>query len=196
MQRARYWRDPDYYRQLARESYARNNPRKPRVPDERFLPECRLACDNCPYRDCILPANWLKQAYFNEFKKNNPDYFRQYREEHKEERKAYNKERYLQKRDDILAKQRLHRQKPEVKAARAAYDKQWQKSNPDAVKKKKAKYVASHREEIRARKKAYNASHQEEIRAQRRSYYAAHKDEICAKRREQYAARKKEVLHN
>ncbi len=154
--RARYWRDPDYYRQLARESYRRRYDPRPKKLDQRFQPECQFHCDDCPYPDCILPTDWRRRAYAEDFINRNPDYFRQYRLEHREELKAYNQQYYADHKEKRWEYQRAHRQKPEVKAQRAAYDKAYRQT----------------------------AAGKESARRRRAKYYAAHKDQINAKRRE------------
>lgn len=168
-QRERYWKDPEYRRQLSRESYARRHPKKQQSIDERFMPACRLQCEECQHPDCILPHDWLKKAYAAEFLAKHPDYFKQYRLEHAEERKDYERQRYQQKKPEILKRQKEHRQKPEVKAKRAEYDRQYRKAHPESAK---------------LRKKRYAEAHPDRVRAQKRAYYAAHKDEINARRRE------------
>lgn len=162
--RARYWRDPDYYRQLARESYRRRYIPHPKKLDQRFQPECQFRCDACPYPDCILPADWKRRAYAEDFIKRNPDYFRQYRQEHSEELKAYNHQYYATHKEECREYQKEHRQKPEIKAQRAAYDKAYRQTpaGKESAKRRKAKYYAAHREEINEKRREKRRNQKEQ----------------------------------
>lgn len=156
-QRERYWADPEYSRMRAREYYSRSYEKHPKAIDKRFLPECGLQCFECRHEDCILPPDWLKKAHNEDFKKNHPDYFTQYRATHREERSAYGKRRYVANKETVLQQIREHRQKPEVKAQRAKYDAAYRKANPERDREKHKRYYARHKDEINAKKRAKRA---------------------------------------
>lgn len=150
--RKRYWSDPEYYRMLARKFYKKRCKPKNRAIEDRFLPSCGLQCSACEYEDCILPANWLQKAHQHAFIEANPDYFANYRKQHTEERRAYDKRYYQENREKILERIRTHRADPAVKQQRAKYDAQYRKTHRDADRERHRRYYARHKEEINARK--------------------------------------------
>lgn len=152
-QRQKYWQDPEYYRMLSRQSY--NKHRKPptRQVIPKYLPECGLNCSDCLYEDCILTENWEKKAYMDNFLRNNPDYFAKYRETHREELREKGKRYYAENAEKIRKRAKLHRQKPEVRAQRAAYDQAYRKAHPESEIRRRKRYYAAHRDEINARRR-------------------------------------------
>lgn len=174
-QRDRYHADLEFSRQRAREWYRAHYVKQVKPIPESILPECQLNCENCKHEDCVLPEDWRKKANQANWLKNNPDYFANYRKENRQLLREKGKDYYAQHRDERLTYQKEHRSKPEVKAQRAAYDKEYRKTHPEIEREKKRRYNERHRDKVLEQKKAY---------------YEAHKDEINAKRRAQRAAKK------
>lgn len=120
-------------------------------------PKCELKCFECPYEDCILPENWLKKAYQEEWKKNNPTYFEEYRENNRELLREKGRKYYDENREEILARQKVRRAKPEVKAQRAEYDKRYRELHPEKEREKHHRYYEKHKDEINAKKRERRA---------------------------------------
>ncbi|MBQ9166924.1 MAG: hypothetical protein IJX67_00755 [Oscillospiraceae bacterium] len=99
--RRRYWNDPEHTREMARKRYQKHRAStSKRQPNERYLPECRFQCGECPHDDCVVPEDWYKQ-----------NYNRQYCAEHREQRAEYNKQYYSTHREAVREKQRRYREK-------------------------------------------------------------------------------------
>ena len=158
--RERYWRDPEFARQRAREWYQKHYVKKGRSIDQRFLPECNLQCEECRYPDCILPEDWLKRAYQDAFLKSHPDYFANYRETHREELREKGRAYHAANREKRLEWQHQYRQQPEVKRKKAAYDAAYRQTEAGKAssRRRKEKYYAAHRDEINAKRRAKRAA--------------------------------------
>lgn len=152
--RERYHKDPERYRQQTRNWYNKHC-KSNAVPtiSEDIMPPCHLDCENCPHDDCVLPENWEKQARYKRWLANNPDYHQRYREKHREQIRTAGKDYYATHKAEILKRRREHRQKPEVKAARNAYDKAYNQAHPEKKKAKSKRYYEAHKDEINARKR-------------------------------------------
>ncbi len=138
--RKRYHEDPEKHRQYKRDWYSKHKKAvkaPPTIPED-IMPPCRLDCENCSNDDCVLPVDWKRKATQARWLANNPDYHSRYHEKHREEIRAADREYYAEHREKILQRQKEHRQRPEVQAARSAYDKA---------------YRAAHRDEINARRR-------------------------------------------
>lgn len=178
-QRDRYYADLEYSRRRAREWYHTHYVKQVKPIPEAIMPECQMNCLECKYKDCILPEEWRKKANQANWKKNNPDYFANYRTKKRQLLREKNKDYYAQHKNERLTYLKEHRTKPEIKAQRAAYEKEYRKANP---------------EKARERKRRYNERHPEKVKAWKKTYYKTHKDEINAKRREQYKKQKAETI--
>ncbi len=190
-QRERYWQDPEYHRMLVRKSYYKHRAPSVRRINPPVLPECGMECFNCPHEDCILPENWLQQSYMADYLRKNPDYFAKYREAHREELREKYRLYYAENKVDVLRRQQERRQKPEVKAQRAAYNKSYRKAHPESAKRKKRKYIDAHRDRVNANKRSYQQKHRDEINLRQKQHYWEHRDEISARRRQRRLEKKK-----
>ena len=56
-----------------------------------------------------------------------------------------------------MARLKEHRSKPEIKAKRAAYDKEYRKTHPEVVRRKRKKYYEAHKNEINAKRRQQRA---------------------------------------
>lgn len=171
-QRVRYHADLEFSRQRARKWYQAHYVKQEKPIPEAIMPECQLNCSNCKFEDCILPVDWRKKAIQENWKKNNPDYFANYREKNRQLLREKSRHYYAQHKNERSVYQKEHRSKPEVKMQRAAYDKEYCKANPDKVRKKKRRYIERHSEKVKEWKRAYWAAHKDEINEKRRKKYA------------------------
>lgn len=74
--------------------------------------------------------------------------------------------------------------------ARAAWNRDWAKRNPEKTRASSAAYCRSHSAEVRARSAAYYATHRDERRAAHKAHYLVHRDERLA----QYRVQREERL--
>ncbi len=153
----RYHANPDFYRQRAREWARKHYVKQEYVIPEEIMPECRLDCTNCKYEDCILPEDWKRKAYQENFLHNNPNYFSEYRERNRELLREKGKSYYTKNKEKILAHQKQHRQNPKVKIQRALYDKQYRETHKEAEREKRKRYYERHKDEINAKKRQKRA---------------------------------------
>ncbi len=153
-ERKRYAEDPEKHRQRARDWYNKHlkSTTTPSIPED-IMPPCRLDCENCPNEDCVLPTDWKRKAWQARWVANNPDYHSHYREKHREEIRAADRVYYAKHREKILQRQKEHRQRPEVQAARSAYDKAYRIAHPEKAKARKRRYLETHRDKINARRR-------------------------------------------
>lgn len=136
----KYWKDPDYSRQQARESYERKHPKQlTMISSSNYTPECNLDCFNCKYDDCILSENWLAHAR--------------------------NKKWYDSHRAEILERQKTRRQRPDVKIARKEYDKKYNLTHPESAQKRQKKYREAHPEKIKEISLQYRIANKEKLQA-------------------------------
>ena len=155
--RDRYHADPEFHRQRAREWYHAHYKKQEQTIPESIMPECKLDCMNCPYIDCILPEDWRRRANMENWKKNNPTYYADYRENNRELLREKSKQYYSENREERLARLKEHRSKPEIKAKRAAYDKEYRKTHPEVVRRKRKKDYEAHKNEINAKRRQQRA---------------------------------------
>lgn len=156
-QRNRYHADEEFYRQRAREWYRTHYVKQEKTVPEAIMPKCKFDCFNCQHGGCILPEDWRHKANMENWKKNNPNYFAEYREQNKELLREKGKKYYEEHREERLAALKLHRQKPEIKAQRAAYDKEYRKIHPEKERERQRRYYESHKDEINARRRQQRA---------------------------------------
>ena len=155
--RNRYWANPERMRSLQRDYYRKKHPAPDQSIPEKYLPECGLLCMSCPHSDCILPENWLKQAQSRKFYQENPEYFKQYRQQNKDKRSAYNREWYQKNKIEKQKKQRAYRADPAVKKQRAEYDRKYRETHRDKAQEKRRRYYQLHKDEINAKKRTKRA---------------------------------------
>ena len=151
--KARYDADPEYWRMKAAEYYRRKHPQQSEdpIPVGATLPECGLNCDCCPYPDCTLPDDWRE----------------------KEINRIRNRRFYKNNREKLLEKQKERRSRPEVKAQRAEWDKQYRKKHPEKDREKQRRYREKHPEKVREITRAYYQKNKYTINAKRRAKRAA-----------------------
>ena len=81
-----------------------------------------------------------------------------------------------------------------TKEQQAAYGKQYQAANKEAIREYKKKYYQANKEAILEEHKKYNDKNKEVIGACNKKYYQAHKEAILASQKKHYEANKEAVL--
>lgn len=128
---------------------------------------------------------------------------RQYRQANKEKLREANRSWKSANPEKVKASRDKRRARPEVKAARAAYDKKWKKDNPDKVREQARRSYQQHADERREAAREYAAQHPEKVKARQKKWRSKNKEKVRRYRkknrhrdREYYARNKDEIRKN
>lgn len=165
--RARYHANPEYRRQYAREWYRTHYVKQAKSIPEAIMPECGLDCLNCPHPDCILPEDWRRKASQANWKKNNPNYFAEYRAKNRELLREKGAKYREEHREEILKRQRARRATPEGKSKRAESDKRYRESHRESERERNKRWREENPEKYRAQLDKYNKLRRERRAAQK-----------------------------
>ncbi len=119
------------------------------------------------------------------------DYFRKYKEEHKEHKKEMWKKWYEENRDNVLDYQKDYRNTHKEKIAER--DKKYRAANRDALKAKKAEYYEENKELFQQKFKDYYKKNSDKIKAYQRQYVKDNAEKVFA-RRKQYREKNAEII--
>lgn len=117
-----------------------------KLPDAAFLPECGLKCSECSKSECDLPEDWREKSL----------------------NRQRNRKYYYAHQDEVLEKQRMIRQRPEVKVYRAEYNRKYQQNNREKTIEKSRRWRTQHPERFAESQRKYREANREKINARRR----------------------------
>jgi hypothetical protein len=100
-----------------------------------------------------------------------------------EAKRAYDRTRYLARRELVLAASREYRNRPGVREARAEYNQSYRQANADRVREHGRRWRAANAERIKENKRRYQQANAETIREYAREWAAANRDRIAARYR-------------